>query len=211
MLKQTRIFLLLVVTFLYALPVYAEIIGGHERQRLTLMLVEMLRQYYQVQPLQLYLPELPVQVAVDDPDQSTLYVILKTLAEEHLIVEHKKDLETLTQSGGKLFSVIMEYSAPKNNSVIDVRYGDLVVDEAISVQSIAHSHDGYTRVKIEFTWHLVSPAEWLWAPRLNSIDEIRYLKESTASKKTGHAVFVWQDDSGRWMLQSPPNIQIKIP
>ncbi|WP_132701320.1 hypothetical protein [Reinekea marinisedimentorum] len=198
-----------VVIFLCALSANAEMIGGHERQRLVLHLTELLHRHYEFNLLQLYLPELPVEVVTDSPDQRTLYALLTTLAEENIVVEQKKSAKQVIDSGRHLIAAVSEFSAPNNSSVERVAYGRVVIDSVDSMQTLKQEGSAETRVEIQFLWHLVSPAEWLWAPRLNSIPEIRYLRESTAASMKGSAIFIWQEQKAQWLLEASPNIRLQ--
>lgn len=162
MFRRSYRILLPVVIFLFALSAHAQIIGGHERQRLILQLTESLQRHYEQNPLKLYLPELPVEVAADSPEQRALYSLLLTLAEEGLLVERKKASEQALQSGRNLIAAVSEFSVPVNSTVPEVVYGTVVIDEVVSLQTLKQLSSGTARYRIEFLWHLVSPAEWLW-------------------------------------------------
>ncbi len=192
--------LLLVAIFIALPPARAELIGGHEKQRLMLLLSEMLEEYYIQYPLKLHLPTLPITINPTEEFEGKLYLILITLNEEGLV--GARDIVVNDSIDGRFVSR-RDKEFYKKSTISDALSFGRIAD--IKVSSLVYSQtDDQFGVTVNFSWRLYDPVAWLWANRLNSIEEISYLRYAATHAQQGVANFLFLDT--RWQLLEAPDI-----
>lgn len=201
--------LLLIVAFLFLSFAHADIIGGHSKQRLGLIFLGSLTNYYAEQPLSIYLRELPITVFEDTPNQSPLSPLLQVLAQEDLL-SSEVSLQMITlDNSAQLQTRAITYFALDNGSSVRAELGEVTVlflsemEEVYTVPNL----DIQQRYRVRFRWSLSNEAEWIWASELNSIETIRLLRAATINSQTGIADFEF--GGNQWRLSNAPNIYDK--
>lgn len=198
--------LLLIAVFLFLSPASADIKGGHSKQRLGLIFLSSLSDYYSTQPLSIHLRNLPIKVYDDGAEQTPLAPLLRILAQEDLL-STSTSLETLTlENNAQLQTRATTYFAIDNRDSIRAQLGDVRIEmltEMKEIESVPNL-DVQQRFNVSFRWSLTSEAEWIWASELNTIDTVRLLRSATLNSQIGSADFEFRDN--QWRLSRIPDI-----
>lgn len=194
--QRSKNFLLLIVVFLYSTAANADVMGGYDRQRLSLLFTEKLHQYFDRHPLTVNLSALPVVLPADsDSAARKLYDIL---AEEGWL--HREVAMSQMQDNDGLAQQVLHYRRVKNRDESVIRMGQvdlLEIDEITDTLAKSNEPPSY---QVSFQWQLIQPAPWLWAPTLSTVPYISALLNATREPARGQAVFTWRQQD--WQISA---------
>jgi len=199
--------LLLMLTCLFPMMGNAELIGGHDRQRLTLIYLDELSKYYQTFPIQLNIPELPIIVHQNSPNAEQMLPLMMVLVEEGWLESEQRVVNAADKDNEIRMTRAFEFQYKPGQAEKPITYGEIKVISIKKIKDIPSSaSDEAKEVEVIFEWRLFESAEWLWASALNAVADIGYLKEATEHLKTGSAIFKWQRD--QWQLTKAPALRV---
>lgn len=167
---------------------------GHARQQLRLVAAELIETSLDGRVMGLSLPQLPLTIL--DNQSAILRQKLDVLVAEGLLLAERIVVEqrALTANGWvqRNTAGVRYYQAsePANDPIYYgeaelVRVGELVTD----VQP-----DGFTEVRVYFSWRASELAEWVWAPAFNEDPRLDRIKASHENPIRGVAYLEWRGD-----------------
>jgi hypothetical protein len=187
-------YLFLLLVFLYSNCGNAELIGGHDRQRLNLIFSNLLTQSFQNSPISINTATFPVTL-VNTEQNIPAIRLYNVLAEEGYlnkqltVVETSGDRDSVTQ--GIQFELTREVSTDR------IIVCDIVLSSIKSIEQIP-TEDDTVKYTVAFNWRTTNLAPWIWAPALATNKDIVKVKNSEESPSDGEATFLWQSD--RWVV-----------
>jgi hypothetical protein len=185
-----KIVLLSILIVLIASIANAALIGGHDRQRLSLLFLSDLQRHFSQTPVAIN----PDIFPLDQQESAQSETLFNVLVEEGVLLR-SRSAENVSNE-----SVVMRRMFHYRVNP-DASHGAFVLGY-VEVQAITffkaipgHQPEQY---KVSFQWHFVHPAEWLWAPAFADNSRIQVLLDSINHPHIADAVFVWQD--GHWQV-----------
>lgn len=193
--KVSKIFLLLMYMFFISPFGNAELMGGHDRQRLLLIFQNALHEHFQKTPIAINAQIFPVRV-VESSFYNDSYHIFNVLTEEGALTR-KSRMENTSEKGVEMSRVIY-FENPDGIAHPAFTLGVVDVQNITGLED--KSENSVVSFRVEFVWQLDQPAEWIWAPDLNSDSRIQTLKLATGLQQTAHATLSFKHHN--WLVQS---------
>ncbi len=201
-LNAFKIDLLFILVFFIPIVGNAELVGGHERQRLSLIFLEQLNSYVNSHPVTINLEQFPVTLN-DVPESQTAIALFEVLVEEGLLVKSMSASEI--GQNNLLFTQTLSYERSANSEVKDFIVGQISVEQITRLTWLVDKTEPETTYEVHFTWRFKQPAPWVWAPVLSSNEGLNFLKTAMSTSKASSAQFIWQND--RWQLLNSPQFE----
>ncbi|MFT4675210.1 MAG: hypothetical protein ACI9RY_000181 [Reinekea sp.] len=182
----------------------ADLIGGHDRQRLTLMFLAKLDAYYQDYPLTLSLPDLPISLPSDDLDSGQWLALLTVLSEEGLLTREQRAQKRIDSQERVLIGQVQIFTQPDASVNLSLPLGVVRVMEVEVMEPVLQA-DNSPAYALRFAWQLDEPAHWLWSPALNDLPDIIRLRLASGRRQSGTVTAHWEDMN--WRFDTPPQLR----
>jgi|TARA_B110000503_G_scaffold47572_1_gene77512 hypothetical protein len=182
----------------------ADIIGGHDRQRLTLFFLAKLGAYYQDYPLTLSLPTLPISLPSEQLDSAQWLALLTVLSEEGWLIREQRAQKRIDSQERVLIDQVQIFSPSGASASLGLPLGRVrVMDiEAMELLPQTDNRPAYT---LRFGWQLDESAGWLWAPALDDLPDIRRLRLASRQRQSGTVTAQWYDMN--WRFDTAPQLR----
>jgi hypothetical protein len=193
--------LLLIYMLLIPILGNAELVGGHDRQRLLLIFTQTLTDYLQRHPITINASQFPVSVT-NIPENAEKLALFDTLTEEGWL----QKTSTVADVGNKniLFTRVFTYELNRSRQDQPIIVGYVQLEQVKYLELLTPNDSGDTRYRVGFTWLFHQPSPWIWAPALNTNSELTFIKLALKTPQTADMHLVWDADQKRWSLQQWP-------
>ena len=186
--------IILLFSYVLFIPVLAnaDIVGGHDRQRLSLQFQNLLQLHFRAFPVQVDRSIFPLTLAVVDANP-----LFDVLVEEGGLTRHYRvgnvnaQRLQLTRVADYKINPLGDHSVFLLGQVQPIR---------IVSMDLLSSEDGQETYQLTFLWRLQEAAPWIWAPALNRNQSIQQLREAVQLEQTAQAIIGWQTNG--WQLES---------
>lgn len=197
--KFSKNYLFLFFVFIFSNHGNAELVGGHDRQRLQLIFHSALENYFASRPMLVQVDHLPL-VLEDSEQNSAIINLYQVLAEEGYLVAEASVSQT-DENGLKVTRSI-RYLRSTDKPAQPIQVAQISSEKIIAVKQI--QPPDLNRYQVRFSWRSAQLAPWVWANSLNANSLITMLKEANLQAKQGQAEFEWRD--GAWQLLGRPQL-----
>jgi hypothetical protein len=198
--KIFKNFLILFIVFLYANVGNAELIGGHDRQRLNLIFSDLINQRLKNSPISISTAQFPITLVSNLANQPIIS-LYNVLAEEGYLTG--KNMITGINDHQASATQAIQYTLNKTDTHNRIAVCTVLFDSITTIERM-HSDDDDVRYKVSFQWRAQNLAPWIWAPSLENNSDIAKVKRSETNPSHGEATMIWQVD--RWILSLNPLI-----
>ena len=198
--KFFKNFLILFVVFLYANIGNAELIGGHDRQRLSMIFSNLISQRLTNSPISISTTQFPITLVSNLANQPTIN-LYDVLAEEGYLTG--KNRITGINDNEDLATQAIQYTLNKTDSNNRIAVCTVLFNAITSIERM-HTDDDAVQYKVSFQWQARNLAPWIWAPSLVNHPDLVKVKRSEITPSQGEATIIWQVD--RWVLTLSPLI-----
>jgi hypothetical protein len=191
-------FLILLIVFIYSNIGNAELIGGHDRQRLNLLFSDLITQRLSQSPISISTTQFPLTLVskIENQPMIDLYNVLVEegyLASEKTIAEINDSQISATQA--------FRYTVSKTDINDRISVCSVLFDGIISIERLA-SEDSAVRYQVAYQWQARNLAPWLWAPKLINNADLAQIRRSETVPSQGEAILTWDVDN--WALALKP-------
>ncbi|MDO7636256.1 MULTISPECIES: hypothetical protein [Reinekea] len=184
--------------------VSADLVGGHDRQRLTLLFLAKLDAYYQDYPLTLSLPSLPISLPSEQLDSAQWLALLTVLSEEGWLTRKQKAQKRIDNQERVLIGQVQIFSRPGASVRLALPLGMVRVIEIDTMQPLPQNNS-QPAYALRFAWQLDEAVDWLWAPALDGLSDIIRLRLASRQRQSGTVTAHWHDTD--WRFDTPPQLR----
>lgn len=179
-----KIVLLLTYLFLCLSPANAEVVGGHDRQRLSQLFFASLQEFALSSPIRINQAAFPETLAESDTERLMLYGVL---VEEGLL--KVRVFSGSLASEPEKVQRLAEFSLTKRAEEAGLLLGRVIPRQILTISPIETDPLDPQRYQVTFEWLFSEPEPWLWAPALDSNNDIQTFLRATQQVQIGTALF----------------------
>ena len=182
----------------------ADLIGGHDRQRLGLLFLAQLDAYYRDYPLTLRLPKLPISLPSEQLDSAQWLALLTVLSEGGWLTREQRAQKRIDKRERVIIEQVQIFSKPGTSVGLSLPLGVVRVMEIAAMEPVSQS-DNRPAYALRFTWRLDESADWLWAPALDKLPDVTRLRLASRQRQLGAVTAHWHDS--KWRFVTPPQLR----
>lgn len=182
--------------FLFSNAGNADVVGGHDRQRLAMLFFAELENYFISNPVTIKKSNFPVTVA-DISVQKPRIHLYDVLSEEGWLF--RQTTVTAIDEDNAVATRAFKYELTEKAQADDIVLGRLNLITIQEMNRLERSEERETGYQVSFSWLLSDPAPWIWAPILSGSQLLSEYTDAINQPKRGSAFFFWQ--SGKWILR----------
>ena len=200
MLRVIQISLLFIYAVLIPNLANADVVGGHDRQRLSLLFLGSLSSYVRTNPITLNAKQFPARLINQEQNKAKI-ALFDVLVDERLL-----EKTVLSANIGKeqlLISQVITYQRPQGLEYVSITVGRIVVQQITQLNKLPDDELEQTQYGVVFLWRFEDPAPWVWAPALETNQDLNRFKRAMTQSQEASAIFVWKNN--QWHLNQSPS------
>lgn len=201
-LNKSKNFLFLIFCFIWSNSGNAELVSGHDRQRLALIFLHQLEVYFKNTPVQINTAQFPVEITKDSANENR-FNLYQVLAEEGWLSVTAASRPVTADGDEVSYKQVFTFSIHPDR--IDQHYIPAAQIKVSQITALKLTIvDDITFYQVDFNWQSSELAPWFWAKSLEQLKLASILKDSLLIEQQAQAEFYW--NATQWELTQAPQL-----